>query len=92
MKEAKITMYAGEEWGGSMDGSGGGYPEVEYDPLNDAVILRETGGGRDSEIWLNPDSMRQMIRELNDFLDLMDIVREKDRLGEDLPKNKKRKV
>lgn len=62
---AKVQMYVGE----SHDGKG--YPEAEFNPYEQAVIFRDHHG---NAIRLKPESMRQALREVTAFVELLERI------------------
>lgn len=54
----RITTYIGEEFGGN------GYTEIEFDPYEHAIIIRDS---QENEVWFDPDSIKKMINTLINF-------------------------
>lgn len=58
INEYRLIAYIGEEHNGE------GYTEMEFNPFEYAVIFRDSN---DTEIWLDPDKIEEMAKQLKEF-------------------------
>ncbi len=63
-----IKTFIGEGFSGNTEDSN---PiEIEYAPLDDAIIIRECLE-EDSEIWLNAECLNDLIEQLKEFSEVI---------------------